>query len=128
MSSSRRRDGWSSTTIAMFCIASRNLRGIDASASATCFSNRARSTGGLWRCRVRTRPLARDHRAVILAVVANDALVAPRLRPADAAAVQNERIGRARPARLRHRRAQLLLDDDRIVGVSDADAVGDAEH
>ena len=56
------------------------------------------------------------------------AAIAERPRLADAAAVQDERVGGARPVRRRQRRAQLLLDDLRIVRPGDADAVGDAQH
>ena len=72
--------------------------------------------------------LGNDDHAEIVAVVDDEALLAERFRPADAAAVEDQRVGRSRPALRRHRRAQLLLDDDRIVRLGDADAVRDAQH
>ena len=68
-------------------------------------------------CRLRAWPArSRETTALeVVAVVAHGALVAERLRPADAAAVQDERVGRPRPALRRQRAAQLLLDDLRIV-------------
>src|SRR5256885_644835 len=101
--------------IAMFRSSLRNLRGIERSASATSFSNAARSMSHSFQrpayafpCRASglafdLRRLAitstRDHQTEIVAVVANDALVAQRLRAADAAAVQDQRIRGSRPAR-----------------------------
>src|SRR5258708_787436 len=102
MSASSSGDGSSSTTMTMLRMASRKRRGMEARASATCCSNCFRSTS------------FGHHEAVIVAVVADDALVAERLRTADAAAVQNQRIGRARPALLRQRLPQLLFDHHRI--------------
>src|SRR6476660_6222990 len=110
ISRSRARDGSSSTTIAMFFIASRKRRGIDASASATSFSNRSRCTAGF-----------RNDGVEVLALRLDRAAVAERLRPADAAAVQDERIGRSRPARLWQRAAELLFDEHWIVTLGDAD-------
>src|SRR3954469_25685923 len=91
-------EGSSSTMIAMFRISLRNRRGIERSASATSFSNAARSTGASFRLfdfpalRRLSVPDARDHQAEIIAVVAHDALVAQRLRPADPAAVQDQGV------------------------------------
>ncbi len=70
---------------------------------------------------------AGDHEAVVVALVANETLIAQRFRTADAAAVQNQRVGGSRPPFRRHRLAQLLFDDDRIVRFGDADAIRDAE-
>src|SRR5258706_14868793 len=127
MSARSSSDGSSSTTMAMFCIALRNRRGMDASASATSCSNSFRSTpwgrlfGFLSRRLAVARP--RDDEPKILAVVAHDALVAERLRAADAAAVKNQRVGCARPALRRQRGRQLLFHQHRIVSLGDADAV-----
>src|SRR5437773_6381990 len=104
----------------MFCIASRKRRGIDASASATWRSNAARSTG---RPRAFRCPLACDDGLVVHAIVAYRALIAERLRPAYSTAVEDERVGRLRPARPGHRFTQLLLDDFRVVGLGAADAI-----
>ncbi|HEX2444322.1 MAG TPA: hypothetical protein VHJ77_10295 [Vicinamibacterales bacterium] len=41
--------------------------------------------------------------------------------------MQDQRVGCQRPFFRREERAQLLLDDDRIVRIRDADAVGDAQ-
>src|SRR5712692_3618682 len=133
MSASSSGDGSSSTTIAMFCIVRRNRRGIEASASATSCSNFFRSTRWgrlLFLLRLfRRLAVARpgDDEPDVIAVLAHGALVAQRLRAADAAAVENQRVGGARPPRLRHRRAELRLDDDGIVALGDSDPVGHAE-
>src|SRR5690349_1260344 len=109
--------------MAMLRIASRKSRGMLRSASATIASNFARSTA------FPRLTLALAHeRLVVLAVVAHHALLAERLRLADAAAVQNERVGRLRPDRLLQRGAELLLDHFRLVALGDADPVGHAEH
>jgi len=42
--------------------------------------------------------------------------------------VQDERIGRSRPARLWQRAAELLFDEHWIVTLGDADAIADAQH
>src|ERR1051325_8123780 len=112
----------------MFFIASRKRRGIEASASATCFSNRARCTGVL-ACRTPRLDLARagDDVMVVVAVVADDALVAERRRRTDAPSMQDERVRRAGPALLRQRATQLLLDSHGVVAFGDADPVRDAE-
>src|SRR5262245_14521526 len=101
--------------IAMFFIAIRNRAGIEASASATWLSN----------CFLCTA-LCNDV-LVVVAPLLHNALLAEWLGPADAAPVQDERVGGTRPALLRHRRAQLLLDDDGIVPFGDANPVRDAE-
>src|SRR5262249_52983791 len=117
------RDGSSSTTIAMLRIASRKSRGMLRSASATMASNFARSTA------FPRLPLALAHeRLVVVAVVAHHALLAERLRFANAPAVQDQRVGRLRPAGLPQRRGELLLDDFRLVALGDADPIGDAQH
>ena len=54
--------------------------------------------------------------AIEIALVAHDALVAQRLRFADAPAVQDQRVGRFRPLGGRQRAAELLLDLDGILG------------
>src|SRR5262245_21561530 len=102
----------------MFCIASRNCRGMDASASATWRSKVARSTGGLLAL---ARSLAGDDGAVEIAVVHHGAEIAQRSRPADAPAMKDQRVGCAGPSGFRHRLAQLLFHDLRIVGLRDAD-------
>src|SRR5665213_1473486 len=106
--------GSSSTTMARLAMASRNGFGIDASASATRLSNFSRCTvhdGG-----------------EVVALALDDARVAERRWLADAAAMEDEGVGRARPARLGHRVAELLLDDDGVVAFGDADAIGHAKH
>src|SRR6266567_1652139 len=108
--------GSSSTTMAMFFIASRNRLGIEASASATSCSNCFRRTG------------FRDDQAVVVAIVAYRALLAERARAADPAAVKDQRVRRARPAGFRQGGAELLFDYDGIVGFGDADPVRDPEH
>src|SRR5438445_472756 len=127
MSASSSSDGSSSTTMAMFCIALRNRRGIEASASATSCSNCFRSTR--WRRLLRCLAVARpgDDEPEVIAIVAHDAWIAERLRAADPAPVEDQRVGGARPALGRQRGRQLLLDDDRVVSFRDADAVGHAE-
>ena len=55
-------------------------------------------------------------------------MLAQRTRLADAAAVKDQRVGGDGPFRGRHRRAQLLLDDLRIVPRRDPDPVRHAEH
>src|SRR6185436_13193663 len=134
ISRSSSRDGSSSTTIAMFFIASRNVRGIDASASATRLSNFSRCI-----CFLIRRPLppgsfipgllpaGGNHRCVVVALIPDDADVAVRLRLADAAAVENQGVRGPRPAIFLHRGAELLLDFDRVVALGDADAVADAQ-
>src|SRR6185295_20048782 len=123
ISRSSSRDGSSSTTIAMFFIASRNVRGIEARASATRLSNFSRCMAFL----VRRPPTpGGDHSRVVLALVPDDTDLALRLRLADAAAVENQRVRGPRPAIFFHRGAELLLDFDRIVALCDADAVADA--
>src|SRR3954471_4534675 len=122
--------------IAMFRSSLRNLRGIERSASATSFSNASRCTGRSFRNSFRLWALSfqfgfalfRNDVAVIVAVVADDALVAERLRLADAAAVEDQRILGARPALRRHRGAELLLDRDRVVAFGDANPVGHSQH
>jgi len=42
--------------------------------------------------------------------------------------MQDERVRGSRPALGGERTAQLLLDEDRIVGVGDPDAIGNAQH
>src|SRR5690242_3476309 len=128
ISASSSADGSSSTTMAMFCIALRKRRGTEASASATSFSNAFRFTRGLlcgfrgWRGlapagqrRRRARLFrgfavagAGDDQPEIIAVVAHHALVAQRLRPADAASVEDERVRGSRPAIGRHGGGELL--------------------
>jgi hypothetical protein len=42
--------------------------------------------------------------------------------------MKNQRVGRASPSRFRHRGAQLLLDDGRVVAFRNPDPVRDAQH
>src|SRR4051812_1087503 len=107
MSASRPASGSSSTTIAIFCIASRNRLGIDASASATRRSNSDFFTD---RFPGQLRAFARDDGPKIVALVADGALVAERFGSADPPAVEDQRVGRSRPPLGRQRGAQLLLD------------------
>src|SRR5579862_5337405 len=112
--------------IAMFRISLRNRFGIDWSASATSFSNLARSTGSFRRSALssqfrvlssefrRPRPFARHDQPEVIALVADETFVAERLGPADAAAVEDQRVRGLRPPLRRHRGAELLFDDDRI--------------
>ena len=65
--------------------------------------------------------------AEVFAVLRNGAAVAEWARLADAAAMQDQRVGCASPVGGRKGGAQLLFDDDRVVGARDADAIGDAE-
>src|SRR5438093_2549984 len=137
MSARSSGDGSSSTTMAMFCIALRKRRGIEASASATSRSNSLRSTflrlslalpglrGFLRRFLVAD---ARDDETEVVAVVAHDTLIAERFGPADAPAVEDQRVGGARPPLRRHRAGQLRLDLDRVVAFRDADAVRHTQH
>src|SRR2546423_11867169 len=100
MSASSSGDGSSSTTMAMFCMASRNRRGMDASASATHRSNAARVMFLLDLLYLRGFTIARagDDETEVVAVVAYDALIAERLRLSDAAPLEDERGRRPRPA------------------------------
>src|SRR5258706_16372468 len=97
--------------IAMFRISLRNRFGIERSASATSFSNASRCTRSRLRLSPlsfqfsvlsfefrRRRALARDDQPIVVAVVDDEALIAERLRPADAAAVEDQGVGRPRPA------------------------------
>ena len=65
---------------------------------------------------------------VIVAVVPNRALIAERLRLANAPAVENLHVGGERPHLFRQRGAQLLLDVHGVVAFGDTDAIGDAQH
>src|SRR5262252_8298017 len=121
MSSSSAGSGSSSTTIAMLLIASRNRRGIEASASATSFSNFSRCTTGRWAGRATSRHV--DDRAEVVALALNRAGVTEGLRATDTAAVKDERIRRPRPACLWHRRTELLLDNSGVVALRDSDTV-----
>ena len=82
MSSSNSCDGSSSMTMAMFCIASRKRRGIDARASATNFSNRFLCNCAFLR---RGAARARDDGREVVAIVADGAGYYVRLtaRPRD---------------------------------------------
>src|ERR1051325_5907661 len=124
ISASSSRDGSSSTTMAMFFIASRNRCGIDASASATWLSNFSR------RIVLVPRPLppGADDRRVVFTLVAHDADIAERLRLADPAAGEDQRGGRLRRAVGGPRGAELFLDVDRVVAFGDPDAIADAQH
>ena len=86
---------------------------------------RLRTAGrGFPDCGLRTA----DRGFVIVALVADRTLLAQRAWFADPAAVQDQRVGGDGPFGRRHRRAQLLFDDFRIVAARDPDAVGDPEH
>src|SRR5215475_86310 len=117
ISRSNSRDGSSSTTMAMFCKASRNRRGMDASASATSFSNWSRCTAGF-----------RDHGVEVVALGLHCACVAERLGPADPATVKDHRVGGTRPFRLRQRLGKLFFYSHGIVAFGDADAIADPQH
>jgi hypothetical protein len=65
---------------------------------------------------------------VIVAIGGDGAPIAQRLRPANAPAVQDQRIGRERPFLGCKRRRELILHDDGIVGLGDADPVRDPQH
>src|ERR1700733_2590983 len=103
---SRRRaaEGSSSTTMTMFFIAPRKRPGMEASASATRCSNAFRCTGfsrRLFRARRAAglraaAALADDDGAVVVALVAHRALIAQRPGPADAPAMEDQRVRRAR--------------------------------
>jgi hypothetical protein len=67
-------------------------------------------------------------RPVKVAVVADDAQLTERLRLADTPPVENEGVGRTRPACLRQRGAELLLHNFGVVAFGNADAVRDPEH
>ena len=132
--------------MAMLLSAWRKRRGIDASASATSCSNSGpihfltarRRVGRRVAAGSRARRLAPgaarrsriapDHVLVVIAIVLHRALVAERLRLADPAAVQDQRVGGAGPSFRRQRGAQLLFDDFGIVRLGDADAVRHAQH
>ena len=60
---------------------------------------------------------------VVIAVVANGALIAQRLRFADAPAVKDLHVGGERPHLLRQQAAQLLFNVDGIVAFRDPDAI-----
>src|SRR5256885_16764182 len=111
MSSRRSGGGSSSTRITMLRIASRNRLGMDARASATRRSKSALFILDPPLFPRRLRAFDVDQRPDVLAVVPHCAFDAQRLRPADPAAMEDEGIGRPRPALGRQRAAQLLLDD-----------------
>ena len=131
------RDGSSSTTIAMFCIALREAAAeSSASASATRRSNSSRvidpprfsARVGFGR-RLAGARSARRRGGSSRSRRCTDALVAERLRPADAPAVQDQRVGGARPAsRAAARRTAAASTTIGIVGLGDADAVRHAQH
>src|SRR5262245_50505387 len=109
--------------MAMLAIASRKRRGMLASASATRLSKAARRTtasGG---------HAAGSHgaRLVVGALILRGTPVAQRLGPADAAAVEDERVRGPGPAALRQRTAELRFDRFRLVRFGNAEAVGDPE-
>ena len=101
--------------MAMFRIALLNRRGMVAER----FSDELFEVGAVHGLLLRAAalrfflPLSLRRRACVLAlerfaevaVVGREALLAERLGPADAAAVKDQRVGRARPARLRQRLA-----------------------
>src|SRR5687768_16026119 len=79
-------------------------------------------------CSNRARVMLRLQRAIVIAILADRALVAERLGPADAAAVQNLDVGRQRPHPGWKRCGELPLHLLRIVTRGDADTVRHAEH
>ena len=121
-------DGSSSTTTATFFISSRKRGGISSSAASDELAEIAARVIATPAPSYARRLRGPERAAVVVAVVADDALLAERLRLADAAAVQDQRVGRPRPLRRRHRSAELLLDDLGIVRPRDADPVRDAQH
>ena len=65
---------------------------------------------------------------IVVTFLADRAPVALRPRLADTTAVKDQRVGCARPARFRHRGAELLFDDCGVIRLRDPDSVRDAEH
>ena len=83
-------------------------------------SSRAVGGGVAHRVRLAVLPAAeREHRALAAARP-------PRV--ADLAAVEDQQVGGARPALVRHDGHELLLDLRRVVALRDAQAVRDAQH
>ena len=60
---------------------------------------------------------------VEVAIGADCAAIAERARLADATAVEDQSVGRSRPGRRGHCRAQLLLDDLRVIRLRNPDPV-----
>jgi hypothetical protein len=65
---------------------------------------------------------------VVIAVVGDRTAIAQRLRPADAPAVQDQRIGGERPRVRRQRPRQLIFHDDRVVRLGDPYSVRHPQH
>src|SRR5205085_4714180 len=72
-------------------------------------------------------PLPRDHQAVVVAVIADVAHLAQRLRVADPSSMENQRIGGLGPFRWRQLFSQLLFAEDGVVAFGDANPVGAAQ-
>ena len=138
ISASSSRDGSSSTTIAMFVIASRNRRGIAGErvsdeALERCVDPRRFAFASL-----RLPCAVAPCRAVRRALSGSVEVVAHRRCTAhwsqSGLGLQMRRPCRisvsdvARPPLGRQRAAQLLLDDVRVVGLGDADPVRHAQH
>src|SRR5207253_9685284 len=96
----------------MFCISRRKRAGMSSIASATSCSNLFRFTGLL------------HHVLVIVTVVPDGALIAQRLRLADASAVKDLHVRRERPQLLWQTAAELLFHVDGVVAFRDPDAIG----
>src|SRR5439155_24916635 len=71
------------------------------------------------------KPVQREE---IFAIVLHRAFGTQRLGSANPPAVQNQRIRRPGPSRLRKFSAELLFDGFRIVAFGDANPVGDSKH
>src|SRR5262249_61279013 len=65
---------------------------------------------------------------IVRAIILDDTPIARRLGSAHPAAVQNERIGGARPLLCRQGTAELILDDHCVVGIGNPEAVGYPKH
>src|SRR5262245_43155882 len=103
-----------------------------AMASVTRRSNAARvigRSGSPRRPRAFRRRLGRSgHAPIVIAIADHQALIAERLWPADATAMQDLHIGGECPQLARQRSAELCLNLDGIVALGDTDAVRHAQH
>src|SRR2546425_9166251 len=98
-------------------------------ASATSRVNAARSILACSCCDRRGGlPCLRAEREVVIAVLADRASIAERLRFADAAAVEDLDVGGERPHLARKQRAELRFHFLRILAAGNAYPVRDAQH